>query len=358
MRRAVPALLAMWAGVALGCVPYARAQDFTDPGICAHCHATQAALASDGGHAPLLDCAACHEDRRPGRIGRGHRSIPRSCTNHHATAVAPHPESKRTLKPIRLRRRCLTCHDVHGSSNANLMRSLVRFRGRLHAIDFHAAGGAVPGGFADPVNPGRGLCETCHATTKFYRADGQGEPHFPSDCTICHAHEASFRPVVDDASCTLCHTEQAAQLDKRSLHHDRFTGRCSVCHAEMTPEPGPGHRAVSACAECHSPERVPSHVPPGVAIPCASCHEPHGSDNIRLVRDVVRTPQGTQRAIRFTTLDGAVDGGFASASAPGAGLCEACHTQTQFYRGDGSGAPHYEIPCGQCHAHVSGFAPR
>jgi hypothetical protein len=95
-----------------------------------------------------------------------------------------------------------------------------------------------------------------------------------------------------------------------------------------------------------------------VAIPCTSCHEPHGSDNIRLIRDVVRTLEGADRPMRFTNLDGRADGSFASASAPGSGLCEVCHTRTQFYRADGTGTAHYEIPCGQCHPHETGFAPR
>ena len=76
------------------------------------------------------------------------------------------------MRVARLRRRCLTCHDVHGSPNADLVRPTIRFDSRLHPIAFDAAGGAVPGGFVDPANPGRGLCETCHKTTKFYRADG------------------------------------------------------------------------------------------------------------------------------------------------------------------------------------------
>jgi hypothetical protein len=52
------------------------------------------------------------------------------------------------------------------------------------------------------------------------------------------------------------------------------------------------------------------------------------------------------------------EGGLVSASAPGTGLCEVCHTRTQFYRADGGGAPHYATPCGVCHPHAAGFAPR
>jgi hypothetical protein len=246
---------------------------------------------------------------------------------------------------------------VHGSPNAHLIRTSIRSGRRLRPIDFHDAGGAVPGGFVDPTTPGRGLCEICHQDTRFYRADGSGEDHFTSDCTLCHDHAASFGPVVTDASCSSCHPAEEALLAKGNLHHDKFQGRCSSCHAAVRPEPGPGHRAISACTDCHSETRVATHAP-GVGIPCAQCHEPHGTDNIRLVRDVIHIVQGTDRPLQFTSLAGRADGSFASASTPGAGLCEVCHTATQFYRADAAGAPHFTITCLQCHSHAAGFLPR
>jgi hypothetical protein len=99
-------------------------------------------------------------------------------------------------------------------------------------------------------------------------------------------------------------------------------------------------------------------VPPGLRLSCAECHDPHGSNNIRLVRDVVRTTGGEDRAVLLRSLSGMAEGGLVSASAPGTGLCEVCHTRTQFYRADGGGAPHYTSPCGVCHPHAAGFAPR
>jgi len=133
---------------------------------------------------------------------------------------------------------------------------------------------------------------------------------------------------------------------------------CSSCHAEVSPEPGPGHRATASCEDCHAPARVATHVPPGVRIPCTQCHEPHGSDNIRLVRDVIQTTvPGVARPVDFTALTGRADGSFASASTPGTGLCEVCHGRTAFYRADGGGMPHYATSCVACHPHAVGFAP-
>jgi predicted CXXCH cytochrome family protein len=336
----------------------ARADTATDAAVCARCHETQAALATfAGGHAPSLDCVTCHDDRRPGAFGPGHRGVPRSCTTHHTAAVETHPPPARPLGGARLRRSCLRCHDPHGSPNAHLVRPAILTRGRFRPVSFHDGGGA-PLPFVDPARPGRGLCEMCHRKTDFYRADGRGAPHFTGDCTLCHDHAAAFRPVVTDANCAVCHPDEAARLAGPSLHHDRFAGACSSCHAEAAPEPGPGHRAISACADCHSAARVAAHVPPGIAVACTQCHDPHGSGNARLVRDVIRTPQGADRPVHFTSLAGRADGSFASASAPGTGLCEVCHTRTQFYRGDGTGAPHYTTQCIVCHPHFAGFLPR
>jgi predicted CXXCH cytochrome family protein len=349
-------LVALCLVVAVACTARAWADGVADSGICARCHEIQAGLAaSEGGHAAFLDCTTCHEIRRAG-VGRRHRTIPRDCTRHHATPVQTHPTPARTLKPRRLQRRCLKCHEPHGSENAHLVRSRIRKRGRLHPIDFQAAGGVVPGGFVDPVNPGTGLCEICHRNTRFYTASGDGESHYTSDCSACHDHAAGFGPVVTDANCALCHPDQAARLARGNLHQAKFSNECSACHAEVTPEAGPGHRAKADCADCHSPERVATHAP-GMAIPCTQCHDPHGSDNIRLVRDVIRTLQGTDQPVQFDSLTGRADGSFASESAPGAGLCEICHTKTQFYRADGGGLPHHVESCIRCHLHAQGFAP-
>jgi predicted CXXCH cytochrome family protein len=336
----------------------AFAGDISDAGLCARCHDHEAALAADArGHAPLVDCISCHEDRRPGRFGRGHRAVPTSCTSHHTAVAGPHPPKRTALGPARLRRNCLKCHDPHGSTNAHLIRTDILARRAFRPIDFHASGGAVSGGFADPTLPGHGLCEVCHQKTDFYKANGHDKAHFTVTCTACHDHAVSFRPVVTEANCTICHADEATRLAKPSLHNANFTGKCTSCHAEAKPDPGPGHRAISACTQCHAPADIMTHMPPGVApLPCTQCHDPHGSDNIELVRDVTHTPQGLDQPIHFIGRGGKADGSFVSVSAPGSGVCETCHTTTQFYRADGTGAAHFTLPCFPCHTHGKGFA--
>jgi len=326
--------------------------------VCGRCHDTQAALASAvGGHALSLDCVTCHDDRRPGVFGPGHRAIPQSCTAHHTVPTETHPPPTKTLGPARLQRSCLKCHDPHGSSNAHLLLTRIRTGGRFRPVSVHESEDGLTG-LVDPARPGKGLCEICHRSTRFYRANGHGESHFTGDCMACHDHTAAFRPVVTDANCTICHATEGTQLAKPSLHHDRFTGTCSSCHAEVSPDPGPGHRATSACTDCHSSSRAANHVPPGITIPCLQCHDPHGTDNIRLIRDVIDATNAGDRPLRFDNLTGRADGSFASVSAPGTGLCEVCHTQTQFYRADGGGAPHFTTTCTLCHPHTAGFLPQ
>ena len=80
------------------------------------------------------------------------------------------------------------------------------------------------------------------------------------------------------------------------------------------------------------------------------------SSNIALVREEILTAEGP-RAVEFTNLNGLADGGFASVTLPVSGVCQVCHTATLFYRADGSGQPHFTLPCYTCHTHSAGFAP-
>lgn len=318
---------------------------------CASCHQSIAAQsASTGDHAAVLDCGSCHADRRPGRIGPRHRAIAQ-CADCHEETV--HPKSAGG-KPRRTQRNCLTCHDPHGSTNRNLVRTPILFRRKILQVDFTSDAGAGPGGFTDPSHPGTGLCETCHRTTDVYRHDGTGAPHFTDTCTLCHLHAVSFDPVATPQNCAICHGDEAARHAMPSAH---AAIPCETCHAEVSPTPGKGHRAIEHCESCHQDRET--HAPPGIApFPCVQCHDAHGSANTQLVREVLTTPAGAMVPIRFDSLAGRADGSFASKSAPGTGICEVCHTTTMFYRADGSGAPHFTFSCLPCHLHTQGFEPQ
>lgn len=321
-------------------------------GVCASCHPAEAsASATHGVHAPILDCISCHTNARPERVGPGHRRIPR-CAGCHD--MQGHPPRVKPRRGRRAQRNCLGCHTPHGSANRSLVRPQVRHRRRLRPVEFVNASGAAVGGFTNPDAPGTGLCEVCHRNTEYYRRDGTGAEHFTATCTACHSHAIGFAPVVTDDNCPICHTDQGGRFEKPSGHSVNLL--CSDCHAEVSPAPGPGHRAKPACGDCHDNATHAPQGPPGFS--CETCHEPHGSDNRSLVVEDVVVPQGGTRSIDFTSTAGRQDGSFASASMPGTGLCEVCHTTTQYYRADGTGGQHFTVSCVTCHTHDGGFLPQ
>jgi len=154
-----------------------------------------------------------------------------------------------------------------------------------------------------------------HGATQFGGNPPTGTHHFELDCTICHV--AGVTPG----------TEQPGQLPK-----------CNI-------------------AACHQHDGFMVHQPSGLGSECTDCHMGHQSSNLFLVREQILTAPGESRLVEFTNESGVADGGFVSVSPPVRGVCQVCHTTTQFYRQDGTGATHYTFPCYTCHEHVNGFHP-
>jgi predicted CXXCH cytochrome family protein len=242
----------------------------------------------------------------------------------------------------------------HGTTNADLVLEAIKTpTGEAHTIVFHSDAGLADGSFASASAPGTGVCEVCHDSTTFYRADGTGLPHFTGNCLSCHTHAHGFEAEITPQSCPACHSAEADRFALPSQHSARF--QCVDCHAEVSPRAGPGHRSIPACTTCHDQK---THSPNGTGFPCTTCHDPHGTTNANLVLEAITsTADGLAHPIVFDNIDGLADGSFASASAPGTGICEICHTTTQFYRADGTGAPHFTVSCLPCHRHSDGFAP-
>jgi predicted CXXCH cytochrome family protein len=167
-------------------------------------------------------------------------------------------------------------------------------------------------------------------------------------------------PPVDAVygQCAFCHDEVAAPMYAVG-GHGGFGVNCETCHNEnVTPGVvGPNHRSVPACADCHTVQKP--HMDPAAGTPqqCLQCHDPHGSPNLRLIREAITTPEGNTAPIEFTNRLGRADGSFASATDPGTGVCETCHTATLHYNNTGTAVPHQIITCPECHLHSAAFAP-
>lgn len=179
-----------------------------------------------------------------------------------------------------------------------------------------------------------------------------GDPGAP----IEDGQTPALDPIAVYGACAECHHDLAAGMTTTGGHSSPAV-KCTLCHEQLLDVPGPGHESVPRCATCHAKQET--HFDPAAGTPgeCLVCHTPHGSPNLLLVNPAIVTPEGGEAPITFANLKGKADGSFASATAPGTGVCEVCHAATRFYNSAGTGQAHFTFPCYTCHPHGAGFSP-
>jgi hypothetical protein len=93
---------------------------------------------------------------------------------------------------------------------------------------------------------------------------------------------------------------------------------------------------------------------------CQTCHAAHNTSNIKGVKNALRAPNRTSVTVKFLRYTGV--NSFADVNSNDS-ICKVCHTQTKYYRRDGSGFVNHSSNqnydrknCTTCHRHKQGFA--
>ena len=308
------------------------------------------------------------------------------CTACHASDThAVHPGGGATAS-------CATCHNIHQPRGQNLALIAERIRnqslGQDRDVVFQARSGA--GSFSDGQGANDGICQACHTQTRFHRYDGSGAAHNAgADCTTCHPHADGFLPSAESASCVACHSQTQGpraiivQADGTGGHtlggaaltdadcvkcHDQSTHQSGVVRLWSNPKSpttsfarsGAANQLDAFCGGCHDAADDPVTHDTGTAsdpacVDCHAVHDPAGL-NLSLIRSSIRNAAlGSDRTVVFRARSGAHS--FSDGDSVNDGVCQVCHTQTDFHRYDGGGFTHNEgDDCTACHAHASGFA--
>lgn len=179
-------------------------QALRSAGECSGCHASQvAAWANFSSHRGIYGtCTFCHQEASPAP-GEGHRTSP-WCDQCHSEANHPVPRlAAADAADAPLFTTCTTCHNPMGSRNIFLIRERVLVEEGVRVpVDFRVPEGRADYGHAElaaadggenGLEPGAGICECCHASTRYYNREGTGERHARARCTRCHDHAIGFQ---------------------------------------------------------------------------------------------------------------------------------------------------------------------
>ncbi len=160
---------------------------------------------------------------------------------------------------------CATCHESEGKS----------LHASLHGKSQNARTPAARAGQS---------CETCH---------GPGQKHVDSGKKedIRRFNAMSARDA--NQSCLSCHNNRGSHAVWQGGMHDARNVSCVSCHSVHSPKSEKAMlktaTTVQTCESCHKQEAMKvkksGHMPLREGkMDCATCHNPHGSNNVRMLR--------------------------------------------------------------------------
>lgn len=283
-------------------------------------------------HLPVEDgdCESCHQQvkknhpkRRGAEMALTSGSIAELCTTCHE----PYLDDPNLHPPVN-EGQCTTCHDPHESDLADLIRgpTVGATCNQCHDTgteDLPFVHGPVAVGACTVCHSGHGsvpnallkkesvnaTCYDCHEL-KQEEIEALTNAHEPvqESCTNCHSPHASeneyqlMDPVPD--LCLGCHGEIDDLIGKATSHHEAVeSGKtCNNCHLPHGSNYANNLRnnTFDLCLDCHNkPMKVGKVTIPSMKKflsrntdwhgpvrekDCSGCHQPHGSENIRLLR--------------------------------------------------------------------------
>ena len=184
------------------------------------------------------------------------------------------------------------CESCHGPSGYHAELKMVDGKLILPPVLFKKPKINV-GVDASPVAAQNKACQACHQGDM--PINWMGSPHQTAQlaCASCHTVHALKDPVLVRTTqpkvCFSCHQDVRAMSFEYS-HHPIREGKvvCSDCHNPMGGH-GPYQlkqfTVNQTCYQCHADKRGPylwEHQP--VRDNCTNCHNPHGSNQVRLLK--------------------------------------------------------------------------
>jgi DmsE family decaheme c-type cytochrome len=241
-----------------------------------------------------------------------------------STVQSPAPKTPQTQPAVAAagyagEETCLTCHDdmkkgYHDSPHARV-QNVRTPKANMGCESCHGPGKAHVDADGDPnlikrlgqVTPAEmsETCTTCHNRAEHAEWAGSKHDGRSLSCATCHSihspksEKGQLKAATERETCNQCHQRESNKIS-RSSHMPVLEGKmgCTSCHnphgsqnVRMLRE---GNSITEACTSCHAEKRGPFLFEHAVGREnCVTCHDPHGSNNDRLL--VAKQPMLCQR---------------------------------------------------------------